>query len=235
MRRLRFVTLVASGVVGLLGTVPTPAPAQQWLAFRGTLGHEWLGGSIADALKGATRSEWTVMLLPFGPVSLGAIAVKPRLGAGLSRITYEAAQQLQSTIPPEGAHWNHLRWHAMAGAEVLSVPWVEVYLEYRKIWGHLRSQTFVESGWHYEDPPQRLPYPQWRVKGTEFVAGMKTDLGGRIPVHLDVLFRRGDISPRGAPEFDLSKHGLTRKCGQSDCNFPGGTGTGFQIGVYWHP
>jgi hypothetical protein len=77
------------GLSALLGITPLPASgeAQDWLAFRSSLRHEWLTGNIgapSGPMRGNARSDWSVILRP---PPIGGFRVSG--GSGISRVTYD--------------------------------------------------------------------------------------------------------------------------------------------------
>ena len=232
MQSVRLATLLVFGVAGVIGPMATPVEAQKWLAFRGSLGHEWLSGDIADPLNGDTRTEWTVFYVSPRVV----LPVHLRVGAGISRVTYDVNPSWQNPgpadvaihvepNPPPYEHWNHVRWHVLVGAE-WSAPWFDVYVERRIVWGRLRSQTQLTQP-SSDDPVRVTPYDEWDSSASENVVGLKTNLMGVLPFHIDILLRKGDLEPRNLPDFDLTDHGLGPRTG--------GSTLGLQVGVFWNP
>ena len=221
----RLVSAVTLAAIGF--GAPAPSSAQGWLGFRSTIGHEWLtGGDLSAPLDGDTRSDWSVFLRP--PPITSALQVY--VGAGISRITYtqNPTFPVQAPVPVANTHgdrWNHVSWHALLGVEITASSWLAVYLERRRAWGRLRSQTHLF--WDItDDPPRFTPYRDWAVQGLEMVWGLRSDLGF-LPVRLDVQYRRGDLQPRGASNFDMSAYGLGVRQ-HADIQ-------GLQIGAHWTP
>jgi len=219
--------LAGKAVVAALvayGALPQESFAQQdWLGFRGTLGYEWLEGDLGRALAGGVRTEWTVMYFP-----RPAWPLKPRVGAGYSRVTYGLRPVSQPAIDvnANSRHWNHVRWHVVLGVERAVTRWVDAYLEVRQAWGRLRSQTEVLWPVPADDPPHDTPYRNFDDRSSELAGGLQVHPWSPR-LEIDLLARWGVIARRGAPSFDLTDYGLPVL---SD-----GKAWGIQIGVAWNP